>query len=99
MAAKGGIVPMKNGRLTTSRKIEPILPPCPPHCIEVGAVYSPRQLRFFLGLAKSTIAREIKHGRLRVARRGNKYYFLGQWLLQWLQDGELPPRREGNCAP
>ena len=46
-----------------------------------------------LKLTKSTVGREVREGRLRIAKRPGRYYLLGAWLLEWLQAGELPPRR------
>jgi hypothetical protein len=46
-----------------------------------------------LGLNKSTIAREVREKRLRVSKRGGKYFFTGAWLLQWVTDGEQQPRK------
>jgi hypothetical protein len=47
-----------------------------------------------LGLAKATIGREIRLGRLRVSKRAGKYFLMGEWLLQWLRDGEINRSRK-----
>ena len=60
------------------------------------AVYSLSHLRSLLGLAVSTIKAERRAGRLRVGRRGNKYFCLGKWVLEWLEAGELPRRDQSR---
>jgi hypothetical protein len=51
------------------------------------------------GVPRSCIAREVRLGRLRVARRGGKYFVLGAWALQWIETGELKPRRRAVASP
>jgi hypothetical protein len=63
------------------------------HVIHRHAVYSLETARAALGLAKATLKREIRIGRLRVARRAGKYFILGAWLLEWLETGEIPRKR------
>jgi hypothetical protein len=66
-----------------------------PHVIHPQAVYTHPALRAALGLCASTARREIRAGRLRVAKRGGRYYFLGKWILEWLRGGEIHrPRAE-----
>ena len=52
----------------------------------------PRLLRF----GRDTAAREIAAGRLRVAERCGRYYFKGEWLLEWLEAGEVQRQVNGN---
>jgi hypothetical protein len=59
------------------------------HVIKPCAIYDMPKARKALGLAKATINREIRLKRLRVSKRAGRYYFLGEWLLQWLREGEL----------
>ena len=70
------------------------------HVIHPAAVYSQEAVRLALGLKTATLQREIRLGRLRVAKRAGRYYILGCWLLQWLQAGEIvrdrPSTRESN---
>ena len=69
------------------------------HIIHPAAVYSQEAVRLALGLKTATLQREIRLGRLRVAKRAGRYYILGCWLLQWLQAGEIvhdPSPRESN---
>ena len=51
-----------------------------------------------LGLTKSSLAREIRLGRLRCSKRGGRCLFLGKWLLEWIAAGEVRPRREGRAG-
>jgi hypothetical protein len=64
------------------------------HLIESNAVYSLESARAALGLARATLRREIRLGRLRVSKRAGRYYILGCWLLQWLQAGEIVHDRQ-----
>jgi hypothetical protein len=59
------------------------------HIIRPGAVYGLAQAQIALGLTKTTLGREIRLGRLRVAKRGGKYMILGSWLLEWIASGEV----------
>lgn len=59
------------------------------HVIKSTAVYTLETARAALGLARACLPREIKLGRLRVARRGGKYMILGSWLLSWIEGGEI----------
>lgn len=58
------------------------------HTIQETAVYSRESARRTLGLRKSTISREIRERRLRVSKRAGRYFILGKWLLEWIEDGE-----------
>jgi hypothetical protein len=67
-----------------------------PPTIEPNSVYSLDQARQLLGLAKGCLPREIRLGRLRVAKRAGRYLITGAWLLQWIEGGELKrTTREG----
>jgi hypothetical protein len=59
------------------------------HVIHPGAVYSLESARAALGLARATLRREVRLGRLRVSKRAGRYYLLGAWLLEWLRSGEV----------
>jgi hypothetical protein len=67
-----------------------------PHTIRPTAVYTRESATAALGLAKATIGREIRLGRLRVAKRAGRYYILGEWLLEWLETGEIKKNRPGD---
>lgn len=58
------------------------------HIIDPRCVYDLAIATTILGLKPSCLKLEARIGRLRVARRGGKYYILGSWLLQWLKAGE-----------
>jgi hypothetical protein len=55
--------------------------------------YGIDQARAMLGLRKSSLSREIRLGRLRVAKRAGRYFILGEWLLEWIEGGELSVRK------
>jgi hypothetical protein len=57
------------------------------------AVFTLETLRPLLGLSKACLPREIRLGRLRVARRAGRYFILGAWVLEWLEAGEVRKRR------
>jgi len=63
-----------------------------PLVLHPDAVFSLEQARRALGMEKSTLAREIRLGRLRVSKRGKRYLFLGSWLREWIADGVVTPR-------
>jgi hypothetical protein len=60
--------------------------------VRPDGIYLPDQLRQALKLRASSIRREVREGRLRVAKRCGRYYVLGAWLLEWVAAGELRPR-------
>lgn len=68
-------------------------PAQPPALLQPTAVYTRLQATALLGLAPSTLATEIRKGRLRVSRRAGRYFILGRWLLEWIERGELSSRR------
>jgi hypothetical protein len=59
--------------------------------INPDAVYTLESARMIFSppLAKHTLRREIRLGRLRVSKRGGRYFILGAWLLEWLKGGEV----------
>ncbi len=81
------------------------LPPAPPptrtdmpHTIYPTAVYTVEDLRRVFGLKASSVRREVRLRRLRMAKRCGRYYCLGRWVLQWLGEGELKPQPEPGEA-
>jgi hypothetical protein len=58
--------------------------------IDPNGVYGVESAQQTLGLRRSTLAREIRLGRLQVAKRGGRYFILGRWLISWLEEGRLP---------
>jgi hypothetical protein len=65
-----------------------------PHTIVPTAVYDLEAARAALNLAKTTLNRELRQGRLRVTKRAGKYFVLGTWLLEWLRAGEVRRARK-----
>jgi hypothetical protein len=71
-----------------------------PFIIDPHGVYRHSHVKTGMGLAKTTLAREIRQGRLRFAMRGGKVFFLGGWLLAWIQAGEVRRRpRAAHATP
>jgi hypothetical protein len=69
------------------------------HAIDPRGVYFPDDFRRLLRMREGTLRREVRAGRLRVSKRGGKYMILGAWLLEWIEQGELPPgRHQANGA-
>jgi hypothetical protein len=68
-------------------------PAVQPHVIRKAAVYTRESAQLAVGGKKTFIAREIRLGRLRASKRGGRYYILGEWLLQWLREGEVRRHR------
>jgi hypothetical protein len=64
-----------------------------PHAVFTGA-----QLVELLGLRTSTLRREIREKRLRVSKRAGRYYFLGTWVREWLEAGEISLKGAENVA-
>lgn len=71
--------------------------PPAPYVIDRDAVFTLPTLRATLGTAKNTLPREIRLGRLRVCKRGGRYYVQGEWVLEWLRQGEV--RRRQSLPP
>ena len=60
-----------------------------PHTINATAVYDLEAARLALELTKTTLSRELRLRRLRCAKRAGRYFILGEWLLEWLREGEF----------
>jgi hypothetical protein len=72
-----------------------------PHVIQELAVYTLASAAEALGLPGSCLPREVRLGRLRVAKRSGRYFLLGAWLVEWLRSGEVLRRQqsESNGVP
>ena len=73
------------------RKIRtPAVPPVNPHPHEIkaDAVYWLNTACASLELTRKCLARETRLGRLRSGKRAGRVYYLGEWLLEWLRNGE-----------
>jgi hypothetical protein len=66
--------------------------PEPIHVIDPNGIYFLDQAQSILRLRKSTIRREHREGRLRIARRAGRIIILGRWLLEWVAAGEVKPK-------
>jgi hypothetical protein len=62
-------------------------PPLRVHAIRPTGVYSLHEATRALGMAASTLEREIHLRRIKCARRGGKVLFLGSWLIRWVEEG------------
>ena len=51
-----------------------------------------------LKLSRSCLRAEIRSGRLRVSKPGKRYYFLGEWLIEWIRAGERKPHRRRHAG-
>src|SRR5262245_56152451 len=67
-----------------------------PHVIHPAAVYFVENLRHIFKLSGSSVRREVRLGRLRIAKRCGRYFCLGKWVLQWIEEGELRRRSDRN---
>jgi hypothetical protein len=64
-------------------------PSAPPLVLDPLRVFTAEEFRRAFGLRSSTLRREVRQRRLRVAKRAGKYFILGEWALEWLRGGEL----------
>lgn len=84
---------------TKAKPKSPDSPPlATPIVINPNSVFTAAQARAALGLAKATIAREIRLGRLRVSKRAGRHFIKGEWLIEWIAAGEITPRRPEQSA-
>jgi hypothetical protein len=65
------------------------------HILDPRGVYFVDTFQRLFRLRKSSVRREARAGRLRLAKRCGRYFILGAWILEWLEAGELPRRRPG----
>jgi hypothetical protein len=70
--------------------------------IEPNSIYSFDSMTKLLGLARNTLRREVRLGRLKYAIRARKRWLRGQWILDWLEAGvvdvhDRTPRRESDA--
>jgi len=70
--------------------------------IDSGAIYNDAQLCRILGVRPKTIIQARRRNKLRYSLKGNRIFYLGQWVLVWIQDKPVsPPSDEetGNDEP
>ena len=60
--------------------------------IHPTSVYLVGDAQKLLCLRPSSVRREVRAGRLRIAKRCGRYYLLGAWILEWIEKGELKKR-------
>jgi hypothetical protein len=74
-------------------------PPPPPAVAPVvipdDAIFRLDDLRAALGLARDTLRRAVRQGRLRVARINGRYFVRGAWIHEWLTGAEVTRYRGG----
>jgi hypothetical protein len=63
------------------------------HVIDPNGVYGLESARQALSLKKGCLPREIRLRRLRASKRGGRIMILGRWLIEWVEGGEISPRR------
>jgi hypothetical protein len=68
----------------------------PPHVIDPNGLYFPDDVRRLFRWKASSLRREVRLGRLRVAKLCGRYYILGRWLLERLESGEIHRRLPEN---
>ena len=66
------------------------------HLIHPNAVYDRDGARQALRLKKSTLTRELMLGRLRCSKRAGRVLILGQWLIEWIESGEVKPAKRDD---
>jgi hypothetical protein len=60
-----------------------------PTRINADAVYTDVTASMALGISLSALDKGRRDGSLRFSRRAGKVLFLGSWLLQWIEAGEV----------
>jgi hypothetical protein len=81
---------MSNG--TSGTTPTPTTPPAdrePVHVLHDAGIYFPEDAQRLLKLKRSTLRREIRERRLRVSKRAGRYFILGRWIREWIENGEL----------
>ncbi len=66
----------------------PLVAVASPHQIHPTALYWLADAVAALHVTRKGLAREVRLGRLRSGKRAGRVYFLGNWLLEWLEGGE-----------
>jgi hypothetical protein len=58
--------------------------------IDPDGIYPEGHVRILLGLSESEMKRARRTRALRWSAQGRQRFYLGQWLLNWLQTSSLP---------
>ena len=53
--------------------------------IEPDGIYDDGSLHLALGVTPATLARARRSGELRFSRKGKRTFYLGKWVLDWIQ--------------
>lgn len=62
--------------------------------IDPNQVFDLEGARAAIGVKKSCLQRELRLRRLRYSKRAGKVWITGEWLLNWIREGEMTkPRR------
>lgn len=67
-----------------------------PAKLDTGTVYSDGDIATILGVTHATLSRARRNGVLRAARLGKRWYYLGEWILEWISAAGVPQRRGGR---
>lgn len=78
--------------MSAKAKAEPARGTGNPHVIDPRGLYFPGDVVEVFRLRNSTIRREVREGRLKVAKRAGRYFMLGEWLIEWLRGGVVERR-------
>jgi hypothetical protein len=70
----------------------PAAPLAPVRVIPPDAILYLSELQTILHLPATCLKREVRLGRLRVARRSGRYMTIGEWVMQWVKNGEVTPK-------
>ena len=62
------------------------------------AVYEDSAVRLALGITSATLSRERNCGRLRYCRKGNRCFYFGRWLLEWIGSDSSKTEARGERA-
>jgi hypothetical protein len=67
--------------------------------IEATAVYGDLTACAALGVGLSVLDRGRRDGGLRYSRRGSRNFYLGSWLLAWIEAGEIRSGDADQMSP
>jgi hypothetical protein len=68
------------------------------HRVDPTGVYFVDTFQRLFRLKTSSVRREVREGRLRIAKRCNRYYLLGTWILEWIEAGEVKKEAAGQAG-